>query len=471
MLLPLYMRAFLVAVLVAGACSGRDGTVAEDHPDKKVVDSGQPQAAPEIAAKALGLPDVAAYGWRARAGQPAFREARRAEDKEDWPAVATACRKALAADPGHLEAAYLLAAALGAMGKLDEVAAPLAVAEAGDFGKWGAASLELPSLKAFLASPTGGAWKKRVESDRAQYAAALARSVVVESDGDLYAYDPQGPRYYRLTRTSGGVVGTLAVPGRHEIVYVTRSRMKKETHVGIGVVDLTTGHARRPADVTTGGGPIAVAPAPKGSVWVMQEKTGAAWLVDDAGKVAATKTPRPDGTWVEIYAHRARLHRIPREIAADFDERTLTSQMRLLPSKRVVQAPSPGLFDGSSITWTPDMSRLAVVAQLDEHCTGATQAAAFVVETSTGTLHEIERSPGAMAVEWATDRQLVVASDAGVTLYDLDAPKPVVLTGATGLVTPRRLPRCVPVDVEEPAGAGSGSGSGSADDSVEVVEP
>ena len=70
----------------------------------------------ELAARPLGLADFTAWQWRERAGQPAFRIARKAENRDDWAGVVTACSEALAADPTHLEAAWLLAVALGKTG-------------------------------------------------------------------------------------------------------------------------------------------------------------------------------------------------------------------------------------------------------------------------------------------------------------------------------------------------------------------
>ncbi len=78
--------------------------------------------APPTATAGLGRSacrTLEAFGWRKRGGQPAFRVARKAEDRDDWPRVVDACHEALAADPGHLDAAWLLAVALAKLGKLD----------------------------------------------------------------------------------------------------------------------------------------------------------------------------------------------------------------------------------------------------------------------------------------------------------------------------------------------------------------
>jgi len=149
-----------VAFACACGCGGSSSAPAPAHRDDAA--SAPRDAAPpvEIAARPLGLPDLAAFGWRKRGGQPAFRAARKAEMKNDWATVVTTCKQVLAADPGHLEAAWLLAAGEAELGKLDAILPPLQLAAAGDFGKWGNASLELPAMQAFLATPAGEAWRR-----------------------------------------------------------------------------------------------------------------------------------------------------------------------------------------------------------------------------------------------------------------------------------------------------------------------
>jgi hypothetical protein len=63
---------FVIAALLA-ACGNRPSPPVADKKDAAPADA---EAAVEIAGRALGLPDLAAYGWRRRAGQPAFRNAR-----------------------------------------------------------------------------------------------------------------------------------------------------------------------------------------------------------------------------------------------------------------------------------------------------------------------------------------------------------------------------------------------------------
>ncbi len=468
------MRLAWVVVLIA--CGGK--------PAGKQ-DAGKPpaDAAPavvDLPARPFGLTELGGFDWRKRGGQSAFLAARKAEDREDWPAAVVACKQALAADPTHLEAAWLLAAGNAKLGKLDEVLAPLLVAAGGDFGKWADASLELPAMKAFLATPAGDAWQRRVRDDHPRYAAALARSVLVYAHGDLFAVDPagqsesgplhagpEGPRWYRVTRTGGGVIGALVASGdAHRLAYVARTRSNKVTHVGIGVVDLVTGRATRPVDSGLTG-LFQLAHAETG-FWVAAN--GSARLVDDDARYHAVpgKPVRPGGAWLEVSGKSTRLHRLPiADVSADWDDKSLASAMKIGRSNRIVSVPSPGLIDGNTIVWAPDHAHLALVAQLDDHCTpGAISAAAFVADAATGKVTELERAAGGLAIEWLSDHALAIAGDRGVTIVDLSGAK-TPIPNATGLVAPRRKPRCTPDETpdeppveEDESNVGVGSGSG-----------
>ncbi|MDB4955467.1 MAG: hypothetical protein JWO36_3036 [Myxococcales bacterium] len=444
-------------LVFALACCGR-GSAPPPEPEK--VGSAAPaRDAPqlEIAAVPLGMPDLGSFGWRKRPGHAAFRAARKAEDHEDWPGVVTACKQALAADPGHLEAAWLLAVGLAKTGKLDEVLPPLQTAATGDFGKWAQASLEQPALQPFLATATGLAWQRRLEEDRQVFLAALARSIVVNAGGDLYAYDPQAKRWHRLTRTWGAVIGGLAVPAAHRIAYVTRGKIrapkigKSATQIGIGLVDLTRGKTLRQSEIGAAGPfTISYSANPPGAFWI-----GPTWRsLDDEGRLRPlpAKTTRPPGTWLEVLGHSVRIHRLPvASVSADWDEQSLASAIRIGTSNRVVAAPSPGLVDGNTATWSPDRAHLAFVA-IDDHCTpGAASAAAFVADAATGSVHELERAHGGLAIEWISDRQLAIAGDHGVSIIELgSAATPIPLVGANDLAAPRRKPRCTPEPIDEP---------------------
>ncbi len=463
--------ALVIALAIVAGCGNKPPP---PPPEKKDAGPGDGAASLEVDGAPLGLPELAAFGWRKRGGQPAFRLARKAEADGDWATVVTTCRQALAADPGHLEAAWLLAVGLAKLGKTDQVLAPLARAAAGDFARWAQSSLELPALQGFLATPVGEAWRRRVEQDRQRYVAAVARSVIVSADGDLYAVEVETGRWVRLIRTTPSVVGALAVPAAGKIAYVARTKLAGKRELGIGVIDLSRGKSSGAVGLGTAG-PITVAYSAKPPIgfWIGAGPPRAiAWRqIDDEYRLqpVPARTPRPSGPWLDVTAKASvRLHALPPNVTADWDDQSLASAIRIGTSNRVVSVASPGLIDGNTAAWSPDRVHFAFVAQLDDHCTaGAVNTAAFVADASTGGTKELERAAGGIALEWLTERKIVIAGDRGVTIRGLDDGVPTtVIEGATGLLSPRERPRCAPLEPEDPQPEGAGASREDAEPAV-----
>ncbi|HEY5923839.1 MAG TPA: hypothetical protein VIV11_19290 [Kofleriaceae bacterium] len=463
------MRRLLPLLVYLSAC-GRPGS--SEHVVARREDGGSARADATVglAPLALGMPELAGFGYRARGGHAAFKLARVAEAAGAWADVIARCREALAADPDHLDAAYLLAVALAKTnGSAEQILAPLTKAVAADYAKWGTASLEQPALQPFLVTTTGQAWRRRVEDDRQAFTAALARSLLVMSQHDLYAYDAERARWYRLTRTGGAVVATIFVRSQHTLAYVTRQRVKDtgkpRTKIGIGIVDLASGRARKSIELP------GAAPSAQLTVGYNNRKTPgfivrsgkATWRLLDTDKLALESVPATahadypaylaDATRLQVTGRSARFDRAAvARITADWDDNMLASAVKIAGSKKVVTVPSPGLIAGDSAAWSADRTQLVFVAQLSDTCApNVATAAAFVADAATGTVRELERAIGGIAVEWYGERTLAISGDRGVSIVSLDGKAPLVLTGADGLVTPRRKPTCsAEPTVEEP---------------------
>jgi hypothetical protein len=432
----------ICAALLALAACGSPSSAPPRRDAAAAVPAGS--AAMELPARPLGLDQLAEFGWHARSGQPAFRAAQAAEQAGNWPAVVRACTEALAADSRHLDAAWLLAIAYAKTGALDHVTEPLALAGAGDYGKWAVASLVHPALGEYLATPAGVAWRHRVEADRARYLAALARAVVIRAAGELYAYDVASPRWYRLTRTNGHVIAALRVGNR--LAYVTQAR----TRFGVGAIDLDDGHSTHAVPISNG--PLAIVGEPQG-FWISRGPIAHTLALD--GTLTTVQAPqRPSGPTLTIsVGGTARLARLPiASVTADWDDQSLASAIRIGTTNHVISVASPGLIAGNTLAWSPDRSNIAFVAQLADQCVahaGTMQGraspatvAAVVADAATGTIHELARATSGLAVEWVNDRELAVASDTGVTLVPLGSGAPTALPGASGLVTPMFTARC-----------------------------
>ena len=423
----------------------------------------------ELPERPLGLPEQAAFGWERGAGQPAYRTARAAEARGDWPAVLVACRQARAADPGHLGAAYLEAVALAKTGQLGAVTAPLQLAAAGDFAKWGDASLAQPALQPFLATPEGQVWRRRVEADRVRFAAVLGHALIVRAQGDLYAVDPAAPRWYRLTHTGRRVIATYrpvtsGLRGK-AIAYVARVRERggKDAHYEVGTIDLATGAVTGP-DKLAASPAVHIAFSSKagahgGFLFQVPGQGGGLWTIDPAGHLGPPPAHAEYAayilgeTWLDVTGRHVSLRHgeLGFDATADWDDGGLASAMRIAFSNRIVAAPSPGRIDGYTVAWAPGRAHVAFVAELDEHCTpGADLGAAYVADVATGAVRELERAKGGLALEWIDATHLAIAGDHGVSIVDLAGGAAHPLAGAEALVTMRRKPACVP-EPPEPA--------------------
>jgi hypothetical protein len=437
-------RAGLAVLAVLLACGPHDPAPSPNR-DAGATPAGSAASLPELAARPLGEASAGAFGWRKRDGQRAFHVAQIAESDGNWPGVVAACKTALAADPTHLDAAWLLAIGYAKVHSLERVTEPLAQAVAGDFGKWAAASLEHPALSEFLATATGAAWRRRVAADRALYTAALARSIIVDAAGELFAFEPAASRWYRLTHTNGHVLASF-VSG-HRIAYATRSNGR----ISVGAIDLDTGVSTHAVPMTRAGGPAGIVATPTG-VWVSQGPIAKHLALD--GKLTTATTDRPSGPILQITAGgHARVVRLPiAQITGDWDDRGTASAIRIASTGRVVSVPSPGVIAGNTIAWSPDRSRIAFVAQLVDTCMlGAATVGAYVADAATGTIHELARG-NALAIAWANDRQLAIAGDKGVALVDGTSSTPIA--GATALAEPSFRARCEPDRlIIDPAGS------------------
>lgn len=392
-----------------------------------------------------------------------FRLARDAEAQGDWAEVAKRCEAALAADPAHLDASYLLAVARAKQQQLERVVEPLAKAVTGDFAKWGNASLAQPALQPFLATAIGKAWKARVESDRDVFAQMFARSLIVTSHGDLFGFDPETSRFLRLTRTGGAVIGALAL--KTGIAYVTREKVGKDTKLGVGLLDLGTGKTHRAAHVAKPS--LRVAYNTKLGRFIVRQ--GNDWYsVVDKSAAALELIPRKnhpgypaqlaDQTWLDVNGKSVTREKLQSIVSGDWDEVGLASAMRITSTHKIVTVPSPGLINGNTIERSHDGSQLVFVAQLSDTCKpGDATAAAFVADTATGTARELERATAGIAVMWMADRKVAVAGDHGVSLVDLATSTATPLIDADGFLAPRFKPKCVPDIAEEPPVSGEDS--------------
>jgi|JI10StandDraft_1071094.scaffolds.fasta_scaffold16489_6 hypothetical protein len=466
-----FARSAVGAVALAWALAGCGSSERARPPAVAPADAG-PAPAVRVEVPALGTDRLDGWGWRRGPGAAAFGRALAAERAGDLPTLEREATAALAADPGHLEAAWLAAVARARLGRLDEVLAPLQVAAAGDWGKWGERSLELAALEAFRASAAGRGWVEAAGRHRDAYQEALRRAVVVLGarvgergavGRELYAVDVEAGRWLRLTRTGGAVAGAIAAAGAPWIAYATVRKGARggRVDVRIAVVDRTTGRAGREvafddvAAVTLAWRPHDGEVALHAAV-VDRAGKGRGAVVDwRRGAIAPVAAPRPlRGERLEIAADGVALRRLPiARVSADWDDAT-ASAVRFDRSGKVVAAPAGGLIDGDSLALDPGGARAAFVTAPEPPCEPTTPRAAYAVEVTSGRLRPLARGAVAGPVWLDDERVAVTVGDQVEVISAASGVSLATLAGGAGVATltagPRRSCAAPPPPFVEP---------------------
>jgi hypothetical protein len=461
------------------SCSGESPSTSANqiHSDAGAQAAAQAPV-PVPVALPLGKATLDDFGYRRGPGREDYDRAVKAEklarEDADWQRVVDACRAALVADPGHLDASWLLAAALARLGQHAELVVPLSQAVAGDWAKWGERSLTLPLFGDFLASRWGAAWKSLAETYRGTFAEAGRRAVVVlgredvQRHTEIYGWDPDSARWLRLSRTGGTVVALLpGPPGSGVVAYVayrdlTRAGDRKGAlkRPRVAVIELVSGRVSRELAF------------PDVEQLRLGWKTGknaddpALIATIDGGKDAGTwtldwkrghKKAAPKGTTARdaIVVARGQVRRLRLPVAAitaDWDDDGLASAIRLDDTRKTITPPAGLVVDGHALVWSPDRARLALVGTPDGDCEAA--GTLFVADAGTGKLHKLGTA-AAPAPVWVDATHLAYTAGNLVRIVDVTtAHVDRELTAAGGVATATVARPCAAASTEALFAAG-----------------
>ncbi|HEX2690479.1 MAG TPA: hypothetical protein VHN14_27880 [Kofleriaceae bacterium] len=232
-------RPILLAVQVSSAvmlmligCGNKSET-----PVKAKDDAASGPAAAPLAMPALGVDQLKRFNFLYEAGMPAHDKAIAAYRKRDWAAVRTQAEAALEKDPMHLGSHRLLAAALAQTGEPAAAVDHLVTAIAADYLQY-APTLAEDDLKSFMASPHGQSVKALAAKIHDEYVRRIAsglwlvgrrspfrwpKELGVQTSttrGELYAFDRESRRIFRLTHTDHQVAGFVRSMSGNEVALV-----------------------------------------------------------------------------------------------------------------------------------------------------------------------------------------------------------------------------------------------------------
>jgi hypothetical protein len=205
-----------------------------ETPAKAKEDALSGAAAAPLAMPSLGVDQIKRFNFISEAGQAAYEKAAAAYRKKDWATVRAQAEAALQKDPGHLGAHRVLAAALAQTGEPAAAVDHLVTVIAADYLQY-APTLDDDDLKSVMTSPHGESIKALAARIHDEYAKRIATGLVLvgrripfrwpkelgvqtsTTKGELYAFDRESRRFFRLTHTEHQVAGFVRSASGSEV--------------------------------------------------------------------------------------------------------------------------------------------------------------------------------------------------------------------------------------------------------------
>lgn len=445
MLTPLPRIAVLILVLVACGKGGDKNGAKKDAPMA-------PVASP-ISLPPLGVDKIARFSFVYDAGATAYGKARDAAKKKDWAEARKQCEAALAKDPNHLDAHRLLGIALAQTGENAAAVDHLVAAIAGDFYQYGDVAAE-PDLKDFLATQHGQAVAQLAAQIRDEYAKRVKSGLWLVgrrspfkwppkpgvqsgySRGELYAYDRESKRYFRLTHTDHQVAGFMRNKSGTEVAILGYDKVDKPAvdtsppllaRAWVQAFDPTEWKqttprinlpsARAVALYYGDGDQLLVATAPAAQRWTLGD--WAAQSVDrTTGKLTkvagALRAPR-----IELTLDEGRV--VP-PAAIDGVQAAWTGDPPRAPELAVgptkIAVPESGQAAHETVALAPGGAELAFATAVDP-CSKDTAPSLYVATTKTGALKHLLTAQSRFATRWIDPATLAYEDgDGAIRLWD-----------------------------------------------------
>jgi hypothetical protein len=418
-----------------------------------------PAAAP-IAMPVLGVDQIKRFNYIYEAGAPAHEKAAAAYRKKDWATVRIQAEAAIAKDPLHLGAHRLLAAALAETGEPAAAVDHLVTAIAGDYLQF-APTLADDDLKTFMASPHGKSVAALAAKIHDDYARRITGGLwlvgrrspfkwpkemgvaAATSRGELYAFDRETRRFFRLTHTDHQVVGFVRPAAGAEVTILGFDKIDRPrpddaktdgddtpplfARAWIQVLDtaawtpITTKRIELPParEVTVGygaGDQLLVSTAQATGRWSVDEP--AVSSVDRAtGKLTKVATP-PATSRIVVSLDEGHLVRIPDVDATWAGAPPVTANFRTGQGDKPVQIPESGQASQASIAVSPGRTHVAFATAVDP-CAKEAAPSLYVAEVKTGVYKHLLSAKSRFPTRWVDASVLAYEDgDGAIRLWD-----------------------------------------------------
>jgi hypothetical protein len=413
-----------------------------DAPAKVKDDAAVPPPAP-LALPALGVDQIRRFNFSYEAGAPAHDKAVAAYRKKDWAQVRVQAEAAIGKDPMHFGSHRLLAAALAQTGEPAAAVDHLVTALAADYLQY-APTLDDEDLKSFMASPHGQsvaalAARIRDESNR-RIASGLwlvgrrspyrpPKELGVQtstSRGELYAFDRETRRYFRLTHSEHQVVGFVRAASGNEVAVVGFDKIDRPKDAPdaapviarpwIQVYDAgwkpawPRVHLAAAREVSLGyaaGDQLLVGIAASTGRWTVGEPVVSS--VDRATGKLTKVASAPPATRIVVSLDEGRLVRPPDGVVAAWTgDPPVTASLKTATGKPI-QIPESGSAAQASIAVSPGGSHIAFATAVDP-CARDAAPSLYVADAASGTYKHLLSAHSRFATRWLDERSEAVGS-------------------------------------------------------------
>ncbi len=494
----------VLAIAFCAACGKKSDPGKRD-------DAGRPAVAP-LALPPLGVDRVGRFNFIYGDGARDYEKATASAKKKDWAGARSGCEAALAKDPQHLDAHWLLGKALALSGEPAAAVDHVETALAGDYYNYGPQLATDTDWKDFLATQHGQAITALAQQIHDEYGKRIKgalwligrRSAFRWPDkpgvqlgytrGELYAYDRDSKRYFRLSHTEHQVAGFVRAASGNEVALLGMDRIDHSKDdaapplIARGWVEVMDTTEWKPAGPRAqlasarmlslgyaAGDQLLVAAAPATGRWTL----GPAELssVDrTTGKLAKTSAALPVPR-IEVTLDEGRLIRAPDGVEAAWSAQVgpagdPTTASFKAAGGAAIQVPESGLAAQSSVAIAPGNARVAFATAVDP-CAKDTAPSLYVADAKSAALKHLLTAKSRFATRWIDASVLAYEDgDGSIRLWDVGTGREAIrLDEKGGLVLEALSLTGAPLCKQAPptaAGAGSdeplppedGSGSG-----------